>query len=153
MMFHLYINFNGKFVWPEIKIQCQYRFFSLNFNCAWRITSEMEPWDHLKNAYELLNLNALKFSLLYKIQIFQCMGMIFSVEFQRVPLKFHTKYLTFILNDMFFLYNVEILRALRFKSLWAFKKTHPSMVCNRPFSQIPQCISKISYNAPLQNGT
>ena len=43
-----------------------------------------------KNAYELLNLRALKISTLYKNYIFQCMGQIFCVEFQRVPLKFHT---------------------------------------------------------------
>ena len=47
-----------------------------------------------KKAYELLNLRALKFSPLNKIHIFQCMGKIFCVEFQRYPLKFHTKYLT-----------------------------------------------------------
>ena len=49
--------------------------------------------------YELLNLRALKFSLVNKIHIFQCMGKIFSVEFQRYPLKFHTKYLTHTLKD------------------------------------------------------
>ena len=32
--------------------------------------------------------------MLYENHIFQCMGKIFRVEFQRVPLKFHTKYLT-----------------------------------------------------------
>ena len=44
------------------------------------------------------------------------MGKIFCVEFQRVPLKFHTKYRTHKLKDAFFLYNFEILRALKFKS-------------------------------------
>ena len=48
---------------------------------------------HLKNTYELLNLRALKCSPVNKIYIFQCMGKIFCVEFQREPLKFHTKYL------------------------------------------------------------
>ena len=42
-----------------------------------------------KNTYELLNLRALKFSPANKIYIFQCMGKIFFVEFQRYPLKFH----------------------------------------------------------------
>ena len=37
------------------------------------------------------------------MHIFQCMGKIFCVEFQRVPLKFHTKYLTHILIDNFWL--------------------------------------------------
>ena len=35
-----------------------------------------------------------KFSLLNKLHILQCMGKIFCVEFQRVPLKLHTKYRT-----------------------------------------------------------
>ena len=39
------------------------------------------------NVYELLNLTALKFSTLNKMIIFQCMGEIFCVEFQREPLK------------------------------------------------------------------
>ena len=38
----------------------------------------------------LLNLGVLKFSMLYKSHIFQCMGQKFCVELQRVPLKFHT---------------------------------------------------------------
>ena len=53
----------------------------------------------LKNTYELLNLRALKISILYKNEIFQCMGKIFCVEFQRFPLKFHTKYLIHTLKD------------------------------------------------------
>ena len=55
------------------------------------------------NTYELLNLRALKFSPVKKIHIFQCMGKIFCVEFQRYPLKFHTKYLTHTLKDMIFI--------------------------------------------------
>ena len=39
----------------------------------------------VKNTYELLNLRALKILILYKNHIFQCMGRIFCVEFQRVP--------------------------------------------------------------------
>ena len=45
-----------------------------------------------ENAYERLNLSALKRSMLYKNHIFHRKGKIFCVEFQRVPLKFHTKY-------------------------------------------------------------
>ena len=52
---------------------------------------------------ELLNIRALIFSVVNKIHIFQCMGKIFCVEFQRVPLKFHTKYLTHTLKDMIFI--------------------------------------------------
>ena len=58
------------------------------------------PEGHLKNTYELLNLRALKFSPMNKINHFQCLGKIFCVEFQRYPLKFHTKYLTHTLKDM-----------------------------------------------------
>ena len=57
-----------------------------------------------KNAYELLNLRALKISMLYKNHIFLCMGMIFCVEFQRVPLQFHTKYLIHTLKDADFIH-------------------------------------------------
>ena len=63
-----------------------------------------------QNAYELLNLRALKISMLYKSHIFQCMGKIFCVEFQRVPLKFHTKYHTQTLED------VDIIHRWKFKS-------------------------------------
>ena len=80
-----------------------------------------------KNTYELLNLRALKFSPVNKIHIFQCMGTIFCVEFQRVPLKFHTKYLP-TLWKMQFLNNVEILRALRFKSSSAFLNAPQALV-------------------------
>ena len=61
------------------------------------------PGGRFKNTYELLNQRALKFSYVNKIHIFQCMGKIFCVEFQRYPLKFHTKYLTHALKDMIFM--------------------------------------------------
>ena len=61
-------------------------------------------WVGFKNAYELLNLRALKISMLYKSNIFQCMGKIFCVEFQRVHLKFHTKYHTHTIKDVNFIY-------------------------------------------------
>ena len=61
------------------------------------------PGGRFKKAYELLNLRALKFSPLNKIHIFQCMGKIFCVEFQRYPLKFHTKYLTHTLKGTIFI--------------------------------------------------
>ena len=46
---------------------------------------------------------ALKLSYVNIIHIFQRMGKIFCVEFQRYPLKFHTKYLTHTLKDMIFM--------------------------------------------------
>ena len=66
--------------------------------------SSMTWGGRFKNAYELLNLRALKISMLYKSHIFQCMGKIFCVEFQRVPLKFHTKYHTHTLEDVDFIH-------------------------------------------------
>ena len=74
-----------------------------------RTAPQQTVWEvHLggrfKNAYELLNLRALGISLLYKNHIFQCMGKIFCVEFQRVPLKFHSKYLTYTLKDVDFIH-------------------------------------------------
>ena len=65
--------------------------------------NSLVPGGRFKKAYELLNLWALKFSPLNKIHIFQCMGKIFCVEFQRYPLKFHTKYLTHTLKGTIFI--------------------------------------------------
>ena len=73
----------------------------------------------ISKMHELLNLRALKISTLHKNRIFQCMGMIFCVEFQSYPLKFHTKYLT-IYQKMCILYAVENIRALRFKAHTCF---------------------------------
>ena len=71
----------------------------------------LNPGGRFKNTYELLNLRALKISKLHKNHIFQCMGKIFCVEFQRVPLKFHTKYLTHTLKDVDFIH------------IWKFKSS------------------------------
>ena len=54
---------------------------------------------HFKTSPELLNLRALN-KTLNKTRIFQCMGEIFCIEVQRIPLKFHTKYITHTLKDM-----------------------------------------------------
>ena len=74
------------------------------------LISNQVPGGRFKNAYELLNLRALEISMLYKNHIFQCMSMIFCVEFQRVPLKFNTKYHTHTLKD------VDFIRRWQFKS-------------------------------------
>ena len=60
----------------------------------------MRRYGAFQQNYALLNSRALKFSYLYKINIFQCMGKIFCEKLQRVPLKFHTKYLTQELLDL-----------------------------------------------------
>ena len=64
---------------------------------------DIRPGGRFNNAYELLTLRALKISMFHKRFIYQCMGKIFCVEFQRYPLKFHTKYLTHTLKDMTFI--------------------------------------------------
>ena len=75
-----------------------------------------------KNTDELLNLRALKFSVVDKILIFQRMGKISCAKFQRYPLTFRIKYLTHTFERYIFLCNIEILNALRFKSPNAFLK-------------------------------
>ena len=82
--------------------------------CKSEILTRESPWlirGRFKKAFELLNLRALKLSPVNKMQIFQCMGKIFCVEFQREPLKFHTKYLTHTLKDAIF------------KQRWNFKRS------------------------------
>ena len=70
------------------------------------------PGGRFKKVYELLNLRALKFLPVNKMHIFQCMDKIFCVEFQREPLKFHTKYLSHTLKDAIFIQHWN------FKSSW-----------------------------------
>ena len=113
-------------------------------------------WYSVKNGYELFNRRALKITMLYENHIFQCMGKIFHVEFQRVPFEIHlTKYLPHTLKDMYFIN--ENLRALSVfeppnsQHLPVFFTYHCLCVQNRPVAQIPQCTSPISHNAPLCN--
>ena len=61
------------------------------------------PEGRFKTAYELLNLSTLKYSTVNILHIFQWMSKVFCVEFQRVPLKFLTKYLTHTLKDTLFI--------------------------------------------------
>ena len=93
--------------------------------CNWTL-HKMPAGERFKNAYELLNLKALEYSHVNKMQIFQCVGNIFCVEFQRYPLKFHTKYLTHTLKILF-LYDVQLLRALGFKGSYEFLKRPPGV--------------------------
>ena len=75
--------------------------------------------------HELVNLGAHKSSLLNKLHIFQCMGKIFCVEFQRVPLKSHTKYLTHAFKDTTFM------KCWKFKSSQINKSTFGT--CSTPW--------------------
>ena len=104
-------------------VKNSFEYFMFNFKLSY-IFQLLVLWVPFKTTYELLNLGALKFSAVDKIYIFQCMGKIFCVEFQRYPLKFHTKYLTHTLKDMFFIQRRN-LRALRFKSSYTFLKRPP----------------------------
>ena len=90
------------------------------------ILAWLQLWAHkqfvnrvFKNTYELLNLRGLKFSSVNKIYIFQCIGEIFCVVFQRYPLKFHKNTLP-LHWKIWFVYNIDIWRALRFKSSYGF---------------------------------
>ena len=69
----------------------------------------------------VLNLRALKFSSMNKIYIFQCMGKIFLWNSAQNIFPIHWK--------IWFLYNTEILKALRFKSSYAFLKRSPGHRC------------------------
>ena len=71
------------------------------------------PWGHFKSAYKLLNLRALKFSPVNEIHFFQWMGKIFWNSTQNI-LPIHWK--------IWFLYNIEILKALRFTRKYAVLK-------------------------------
>ena len=85
-----------------------------------------------KNTYELLNRRAVTFSPGNKIHIFQCMGKIFCMEFQKYPLKFYRKYLTHTLKGMINIQHCNF-RALTFKSSYAFFKRPRVLIRNNPF--------------------
>ena len=105
-----------------------------------------ESGGHFKNTYELLNLRALKFSPVNKTCIFHCMGKIICVEFQREPLKFHTKYLTHALK-IWFLYNIDISRAFRFKCSYAFLKRPLDHILQSPQYCIQLCSIGLQFNS------
>ena len=69
------------------------------------------PGGRFKNVYELSNIRTLKISISHKKHIFQCMGKMFCVEFQRFPLKFHTKYLTHTMKDADFIHRWKFMRS------------------------------------------
>ena len=74
---------------------------TLVLNSFWEMYKYICIYCNFKNTYQLLNLRALD---------------IFCVEFQSYPLKFH-KNIFPIHWKISFLYNIEILRALRFKNI------------------------------------
>ena len=60
---------------------------------------EQYLWVAFQKRCRALKSQSIYFSPANKIVILQCNGKIFCVEFQRAPLKFHTKYLTHTLKD------------------------------------------------------
>ena len=71
-----------------------------------------------------------------KIQIFRYMGKIFYVEFQRVPLKYHTDYLTHTLKDMIFINN---------RNLWALGTTFCEISIKYSHGSSPKVHLKTSF--------
>ena len=65
--------------------------------------SDDSPGGLFQNTYELIKLWALKSLPVSNLHILQDIGKIFCVEFQSVPLKFDTKYLTQTLKDTIFI--------------------------------------------------
>ena len=63
-------------------------------------TTHLHTRGCFKNVYELINVRAHKFSILNNNFLFQSMGKIFCVEFQKFPLKFHAKYVTHAWKDV-----------------------------------------------------
>ena len=69
----------------------------------WLAMHILSNWEFMctsrDHTYELWNLRALKFSLVNKLHIFQCMGKIFCAESFEIPHKF----LIHTLKDMIFI--------------------------------------------------
>ena len=107
-----------------------------------------------KNAIELLNLRALKISMLYKINIFQCMGNIFCVEFQSVPWN-STQNIIPIHWKMCTVFTGENLWALRFIELLSVSETppppHPQISTVAGHQQICYWLNRINGPMPLNH--
>ena len=80
------------------------------YNQKHQLLSIVQSWILAPISVWALKSKSYKISMLYNNHIFQCMDMIFCVEFQRVPLKFHAKYLTHTLK------NVDVIHRWKFKS-------------------------------------
>ena len=138
MWLHIYVFSKGLIVSPpslftippNLLKSWSPKIWMLELSYHWNLTAIWAAL-HLKNAYGLGNLGALISLLLNKITHSSMYGCeIFCVEFQRVPLKFHTKYLTHTLKDIFS-YNVKIqeLSDLRARRLFEMPPLdHPSLM-------------------------
>ena len=91
---------------------------------------------HLKNFNRLINLRALKSPLLNELHIFQCMGKTFCEEFQRYPLKFHTKYLTHTLKDTIFIQCFKIYEFSDLQARNCFWNATSDLVCPKNYANM-----------------
>ena len=95
---------------------------------SWMLLCRLfKVWGRFKIAYDLLNLRDLKISMFYKkkISFNVWLRYIFRGEFQRCPLKFHTKYLTHTLKDVFFYSQVKITEPLDLRAHKCFWNAPP----------------------------
>ena len=79
-------------------------------------------WEGIQKRLWILNIRALNFCL-NEIHTFQSKSKIFWVEFQRVPLKFHTKYLTHLLKDMLSILYWNFMK-LKLFAFWYIHQSH-----------------------------
>ena len=112
----------NNYVWTKRHFEISRYFFLIVHNAA--MLPGCVSGGRFKNIYELLNLRALKFLPVNKFYIFQCTGEICCMEFQRYPLKFHTKYLTHTLKDMYLSYKADthddVMKWKHFPRYWPF---------------------------------
>ena len=99
----------------------------------------------------LTNLWALKFLLLNKVHIFQCMVKIFYMDFQRVPLKVHTKYLNPYIERCNFHTLLKISRV--YMCFWDAPQFWPLMAClqgthNEALIDVEDCLSFLQPRHP-----
>ena len=101
-----------------------------------------------KNTYELLNLRALNFSTANKIHMFQCMCKIFAWNFKGT-LWNSTQNILPTHWQTWFLYIIEILRALRFKNSYLFLKRPADHLCAGPENiRDPNFVINVSIDSP-----
>ena len=80
-----------------------------------------------KNAH----MNGLEYSSLNKMYIFQCIGKRFCVEFQKMPLKFHTKYFTHTLKAILFCTTLKFYKILDLTAHMLFWEHNPVLSAKR----------------------
>ena len=102
-----------------------------------------------KSTYEFINLRALTFSLVNKIRIFQCVCKIFCWNFTSTLWKSTQNIIHWMHWKICFLYNIEILIALRFKSSYPFLKRPSSKHIHTRRRQLVPFDSKFSMSESI----